>query len=193
MARPAAAGPPAWSLRASGGSFRIGGLDPRSDDGPIRQRIGVISHQSYLYDDLTARQNLEFFARIYGVPDPARRTSELLEDVGLAHRADDPLRTFSRGMQQRVSLARSLVHDPGIIFLDEPFTGLDEASSRALSQRLRTLRDDRRIVLLATHDLDVVDGLIDRAVVLSSGRMMSLAGTGGSLRERYRHALGLGT
>ena len=113
------------SLRPGSGRFRIAGLDPRTDDLGIRQRIGLISHQSFLYDDLTARQNLEFFARLYGVADAAGQSQALLDRFELAHRADDAIGTFSRGMQQRVSLARSLVHDPPIVFLDEPFTGLD--------------------------------------------------------------------
>jgi len=173
------------SLRASGGSFRIGGLDPRQEDGPIRQRIGVISHQSYLYDDLTARQNLEFFARIYGVPDPARRTAELLEDVGLSHRADDPLRTFSRGMQQRVSLARSLVHDPGIIFLDEPFTGLDPHAAQMLRETLSRLRDDGRTIFMVTHNLAEGLELSDRWAILSRGRVVEQGDSGGTDRLQF--------
>jgi len=120
------------SLRATAGRFSVDGLDPALEDLRIRQRIGVISHQSFLYDDLSARQNLEFFARLYGVPAPGRRAAELLDTVGLAPRADDAVRTFSRGMQQRVSLARALVHRPSIVFLDEPFTGLDPHAARTL-------------------------------------------------------------
>ena len=92
-------------------------------------------------------------------------------------------------MRQRLALERALLHEPRLVLLDEPFTGLDEMASRALAVRLRGLRDDGRIVFLVTHDLDVVDGLLDREVMLSRGRMMALSGSGGSLRERYRQQL----
>jgi heme exporter protein A len=158
------------SLRATGGTLRIDGLDPSADDLRIRQRIGVISHQSFLYDDLSARENLEFFARLYGVGTPRDRAQELLDEVGLAARADDTVRTFSRGMQQRVSLARALVHRPGIVFLDEPFTGLDPHAARTLRSTLEGLRAEGRTVFMVTHNLAQGLELSDRWLILSSGR-----------------------
>jgi len=158
-------------LKATSGSFDIAGFDPRRDDLAIRQRIGVISHRSYLYDDLSARQNLEFFARLYGVDDPGGRAEELLDTVGLRHRADDAVRTFSRGMQQRISLARSLVHDPRIVFLDEPFTGLDPAAARMLRGTLERLREERRTVFMVTHNLAQGLELSDRWIILARGRV----------------------
>jgi len=160
------------SLRATSGRFRLDGLDPAAEDLRIRQRIGVISHQSFLYDDLTARENLEFFARLYGVPDPGRRAGELLDDVGLATRAGDPVRTFSRGMQQRVSLARALVHRPSIVFLDEPFTGLDPHAARTLRSTLEGLREEGRTVFMVTHNLAQGLELSDRWLILSGGRVV---------------------
>jgi len=160
------------SLRPTAGTFRIAGLDPRKDDLGIRQRIGVISHQSYLYDDLTARQNLEFYARIFGVTNPRERAEELLETVGLAARADDPVSTFSRGMQQRASLARALVHEPRIVFLDEPFTGLDPHGARTLRQTLEELREERRTVFMVTHNLTQGLELSDRWIILARGRIV---------------------
>jgi len=160
------------SLRASGGTFSLAGFDPRKDDLEIRRRIGVISHQSYLYDDLTARENLEFFARIHGVEDPRTRAEELLETVGLAPRADDPVATFSRGMQQRASLARALVHEPRIVFLDEPFTGLDPHGARTLRRTLEQLRHARRTVFMVTHNLTQGLELSDRWVILARGRIV---------------------
>ena len=158
-------------LRASGGSFSICGLDPRRDDLRIRRRIGLVSHESFLYDDLTAAENLVFFARLYGVSDPAARAAVLLDAFGLAHRAADPLRAFSRGMRQRTSLARALVHDPELVFLDEPFSGLDPHAARTLQQRLTQLRRDRRTILLVTHDLASGLALSDRWIVLRQGRI----------------------
>ncbi|HXV75218.1 MAG TPA: ABC transporter ATP-binding protein [Candidatus Polarisedimenticolaceae bacterium] len=160
------------SLRPSSGSFRIAGLDPRRDDLAIRRQIGVISHQSYLYDDLTARQNLEFFAGLYGVDDPRRRTAALLDSVGLAARADDPVRTFSRGMQQRASLARALVHEPQIVFLDEPFTGLDPHGAMTLRDTLERLRQQRRTIVMVTHNLARGLELADRWLILARGRVV---------------------
>jgi heme exporter protein A len=159
-------------LGASGGEFRIHGLDPRSEHLDIRERIGLISHQSLLYDQLTAAENLEFFARLYGVDDPAARAAELLETVGLGHRAADPLGTLSRGMQQRVSIARALVHDPSLVFLDEPFTGLDPHAAAMLRSTLEGLRTRGRSVLLVTHDLRRGLELCDRWVLLSRGRIL---------------------
>jgi len=158
-------------LRPSDGSFRIAGLDPRRQDRTIRGRIGVISHQSFLYDDLTARQNLEFFGKIYGVSQPASRAEQLLETVGLTARADDAVGNFSRGMLQRASLARALIHDPRIVFLDEPFTGLDPHGARTLRHTLARLRRERRTVLLVTHDLYQGLELSDRWLILDRGRI----------------------
>jgi len=160
------------ALRPSSGTFRIDGLDPRRDDLAIRRRIGVISHQSFLYDDLTGRQNLEFWGRLYGVPDPAARAEELLETVDLSARADDPVRTYSRGMQQRASLARALVHEPQIVFLDEPFTGLDPHGARTLRRTLERLRGERRTVLMVTHNLSQGLELSDRWIILGRGRIV---------------------
>ena len=160
------------SLRPTSGTLRVAGLDPRKDDLGIRQRIGVISHQSYLYDDLTARQNLEFYARVFGCAKPRERAEELLDTVGLAARADDPVGTFSRGMQQRASLARALVHEPRVVFLDEPFTGLDPHGARTLRGTLERLREERRTVFMVTHNLTQGLELSDRWIILARGRIV---------------------
>jgi heme exporter protein A len=159
-------------LRLGGGTLRIADLDPRANDLEIRRLTGVISHQSFLYDSLTAAENLEFFAGLYGVRDPVRRSAELLDTVDLAHRANDLVGTFSRGMQQRVSLARALVHDPAIVFLDEPFTGLDPQAARKLRATLEELRRQGRTVLMATHNLRRGLELSDRWLILSRGRVV---------------------
>ena len=161
------------ALRPTAGSFRIAGLEPRRDEREIRARIGVISHHTYLYDDLTARQNLEFFGRLYGVAAPRERAEELLELVGLAARADDAAGGFSRGMQQRLSLARALVHEPSIVFLDEPFTGLDPHGARSLRLTLERLRAERRTVVLVTHNLGEGLELCERWLILARGRLLA--------------------
>jgi len=158
-------------LRPTRGSFTIDGLEPRRDGVALRRRLGVLSHQSFLYDDLTAAENLEFFARLYGVDDPRSRCRELLDLVDLGNRGDDRVGSFSRGMQQRVALARALVHDPAILFLDEPFTGLDPDASRKLCATLNRLRGDARTLLLVSHDLAQGIELSDRWIILRSGRI----------------------
>ncbi len=158
-------------LRPTSGSFEVAGLTPGRQDQAIRRLVGLISHESFLYDDLTARQNLEFFAGMYGVEDPSGRAGQLLDEVGLTRRADDPVRTFSRGMRQRVSLARALVHDPQVVFLDEPFAGLDPAAARMLCGWLGRLRDEARTVVLVTHDVSRGLELCDRWILLSRGRI----------------------
>ncbi len=159
-------------LRATAGTFRIAGLDPARDDLGIRQRIGLISHQSLLYDSLTAAENLEFFARLYGVEQPRARAAQLLETLGLGHRVEDPVGHFSRGMQQRVSIARALVHDPPLVLLDEPFSGLDPHAAGILRATLAGLRTRGRTVVLVTHNLRQGLELSDRWILLSRGRLL---------------------
>ena len=177
-------------VRPSVGSIHYGDhSDKEAATAGLRAQIGFLSHDLQLYAELTARENLEFFAGLYGLDDPSRRATAALDRAGLGPRADDVVDGYSRGMRQRLALERSLLHDPRLVLLDEPFTGLDETSARVLADRLRRLKDAQRIVLLATHDLDIADGLVDRSVMLKKGRMVELDGGGGSLRERYREAL----
>lgn len=160
-------------LRLDAGTLRVAGLDPRRDDLAIRGRIGVISHHSFLYDDLTASQNLEFYASLYGVADPAARARELLELMGLSHRANDRVGELSRGLQQRVSVARSLVHDPPLLFLDEPFTGLDPRGIELLGEWVRRRVGAGGSAVLTTHDLAAGLEAADRVAVLAGGRTVA--------------------
>jgi heme exporter protein A len=137
----------------------------------IRRRLGVIGHQSFLYDDLTAEENLLFYARLYDVPRPAERIREILHDVGLRERARDRVRNFSRGMQQRLSIARAMLHDPTLLFLDEPYTGLDQHAASMLTTWLSKLRSERRTILLVTHDLEQGLALADRVVIFLRGKV----------------------
>ena len=172
----------------SAGEVRYGDRTAREAGAALRAYIGFLSHDLQLYPELSARENLEFFAGLYGLDRPAQRVADALVSAALVDRADDVVERFSRGMRQRLALERALLHSPRLVLFDEPFTGLDEAGCEALVTRLRVLRVARRIVVLATHDLDVVDGLLDRAVLLRRGRMREL-GEGESLRERYRAAI----
>jgi len=153
----------------------------------LRARIGVLGHDLFIYPELSAFENLAFFARAYAVPDVDRTVASALERAGLDQR-DDPAGRFSRGMRQRLALERALLHDPRLVLLDEPFTGLDEASASRLIDRLRTLRSAGAIVLMATHDFEHAEGLVDRMVCLRDGKARELGGPG-HVRDRYRAAM----
>lgn len=172
----------------SAGSVRYGAATAGEAGAALRANIGFLSHDLQLYPELSAFENLEFFAGLHGLDHPRRRAAEALARAGLEDRADDVVEGFSRGMRQRLALERALMHDPRLALFDEPFTGLDEASCDRLAGRLRALRDDRRIVVLATHDLDIADGLLDAAFLLRAGRLRPLGGRG-TLRQRYRSAV----
>jgi heme exporter protein A len=173
-------------LRPTAGRIVYGDHEAAGLGGALRGRIGVLGHDLYLYPELTARENLAFFAGLYHRRDPEGDAAAALERAGLADRANDAVSGFSRGMRQRVALERALIHAPRLVLLDEPFTGLDDASTGALVTRLRGLRDDGAIVILATHDLDLVDGLLDRAIFFREGRMLDAAMRPGGLRSTYR-------
>jgi heme exporter protein A len=158
-------------LSPSAGSVRLWGQRPLGVNGAVRAHVGLVSHQSYLYDELSARENLLFYAKLYGVQSPADRVDEALAAFGLAHRARDPVRTYSRGMQQRVALARALLHDPTLLLLDEPDTGLDPSTRESLQDLLTRQRPDLT-VLMATHNLEMGLGLCERAIVLVNGRLV---------------------
>ena len=176
-------------IAPSRGRVLYGELPARELGAALRRRLGYLSHELQLYPELTAGENLEFFARLYGDTRPADRVAAALARARLTERGGDRVGGFSRGMRQRLALERALLHEPRLVLLDEPFTGLDERSVGDFVARLRGLRAAGRMVLLATHDLDVVDGLLDRAVVLRAGRTVPLGEDGGSLRERYRAAV----
>ena len=173
-------------LGPSSGHVRFGKWTPRLGGGGLRGRIGLLGHDLYVYDDLSAAENLRFFARLYRVPDVEQRVDAAIHHAGLQERAGEPIVAYSRGMRQRLAIERSLIHDPKLILLDEPFTGLDEPSAQAFSARLRSLRERGRIVVITTHDIEAVDGLADRAVFLQQGRLATIESGSGSLRERYR-------
>ncbi len=178
-------------LKPSSGTIRYGSIESAAERARLRAHIGVLGHDLFLYPELTARENLAFFAGLYDVAEPDRAALAALGRAGLGDRANDPVASFSRGMRQRVALERALIHRPRLALLDEPFTGLDDASAVALVERLKSLRDDGAIVVLATHDLDLAEGLLDHAVFLRDGRMLDTVERPNGLRARYRTVLGL--
>jgi len=153
------------------GSVRIEGMDAMKTPTALRRLIGLISHQTYLYPQLTGRENLEFYGRMYRVADPRREARSMLEQMGLATVMDREVNTYSRGMQQRLSIARALLHRPRVLLLDEPFTGLDHQARGSLASLLGTVGDEERTVIMATHDIDEGLGLSDRVAVLVRGKL----------------------
>ncbi len=181
-------------LAPSAGDIRYGDHGAKHGGAALRARIGLLAHDLHLYPELTAGENLEFFARLYGIADPKARVAGALERAGLSERRNDIVSGFSRGMRQRLALERALLHEPRLVLLDEPFTGLDDAATHALIERLRELKTRGCLLLVATHDLETVERLLDRVAVLRDGRLVEIAERGGSLRERYRMSVkGRGT
>ena len=178
-------------LKATEGSARLQGhLLP--GDAPVRHLIGLISHQTMLYAALTVRENVRFAAECQGIVDTAGATMEALTRLRVADRADTQVRLLSRGLQQRVSIARALVHRPRLLLLDEPYTGLDEVGARALTSALRELKADGAALILVTHHLGEGLALATDAAIMIGGRLVATdrAPNGGfdaaAYGERYR-------
>lgn len=176
-------------ISASRGRVEYGARTAAQGGAEIRGRIGMLGHDLFLYPELTARENLVFFARLYGLTGVEAVAQASLARAGLADRGDDLVSGFSRGMRQRVALERALLHDPRLVLLDEPFTGLDQASTEALVSRLRERQQAGCILVIATHDLEVADGLLSRAIFLKNGRIVGTEEDSRGLSERYRLAI----
>lgn len=174
-------------MEPSRGVVRYGTAQARSP-AAARSMLGVLGHEPQLYLELSARENLLLFARLGRVDGVNDAVDAALGRARLANRADEPIDRFSRGMRQRLAFERSVLHAPSVILLDEPFTGLDDDSVTQLLQRLHALADGGALVVLATHDLDVVDGHLDQAYLLRDGRLVELP-AGVPVREAYRDAL----
>ena len=175
------------AYRAGAGAVPAGGA--------LRRAIGVLAHDSFLYGGLTAEENLAFYARLYELDDPGRRASALLDEVGLAEEARRrPVRTYSRGMVQRVALARALLHDPRVLLLDEPFTGIDRTGAAALARTLARAVERGCVCLVVSHDLEALAGIADHVAVLRRGKLEHDERRAGGFGEKelkdlyHRHA-----
>jgi heme exporter protein A len=173
----------------------VAGADLRENPNLVRSRIGVVAHAPMLYPDLTAEENLAFYAELYGVPEPRRRAAELLDAVGLSTRRLDPVRTFSRGMVQRASIARALVHDPELGLLDEPYSGLDPHAAEVFDGLIASQREQRTFVMVS-HDLQKGLALCTHALVLARGRVVTFVQCdeidGDAFERLYLDAVGKG-
>ena len=156
-------------MRPAFGEVVVAGCRLPQQAAEVRRRIGVLSHQPLLYGDLSAEQNLQFYGRMYGLLNLAERVEKALDQVGLTLRRRDPVRSYSRGMQQRLSLARALLHEPQVLLFDEPYTGLDQQASEMLDSLLRETSAAGRTIVMTSHDLLRAAALADRVDVLSRG------------------------
>ena len=156
-------------LRPSAGTLRLFNDDPYRPS--VRRRLGFLGHDSFLYPDLTPIENLSFYGRAYGVSDLKERIDLTLEQIGLRDWRDTPVRAFSRGMEQRLALARALFHEPDLLLLDEPYTGLDARGVATLQATLGRAKEQKKTIVLTTHDFALGLPLCDRALILQRGRI----------------------
>lgn len=181
--------------RATSGTALVAGFDAKEEPDKVREHIGLISHNPMLYPDLTAMENLMFTAQLYGVVNAEERVRELLSAVELDHRRFDVVRTFSRGMTQRLSIARALMNDPDVVFLDEPYAGLDPHAVEIFDGLIEQLRDGRTFIMVS-HDLQKGFDVCTHALVLARGRVVSYAPKEDidfeRFRQLYRETVGMG-
>jgi len=161
-------------MRPTSGSAIIDGFDALEGNSMLRSRIGVISHATCLYPDLTALENLLFYAKLYGLDDPEERANKSISASGLQLRRHDPVRIYSRGMQQRLAIARATLHDPSVLFLDEPFTGLDLKATNGLKNKLHDLHKDKRTLIMTTHDISCGLEMCDKVAIQNKGKFLFL-------------------
>lgn len=162
-------------MKPTSGNVRINGLDMRTDVVSIRRSIGVVTHQTFLYPHLTAEENLRFYAQMYAVPDSRERIREMVSAVGMTSRLHDRVGTLSRGMQQRIAIARSLLHRPALMLLDEPESGLDQQSAPILWEIMQSEGEVRRTTILTTHHLERGLELADRILIMTDGDIVHQA------------------
>ena len=179
--------------RATSGEISVAGFPLPGQASAVRRNLGVVSHLPLLYGDLTAEENLRFYGRMYGISNLNQRIDQVLELVGLLPRRRELVRTFSRGMQQRLAIGRATLHDPEVLLFDEPHTGLDQDACDMLDRLLREVSGQGRTIVMTSHDLSRVEDLASRFDVLSRGVITSSAeridvGRNG-LAEFYRLAL----
>ncbi len=179
--------------RPSAGDVRVKGHRLPQQATAVRRRLGFVSHQPLLYGDLSGEENLRFYARLYSLPDADRRIVEVLNMVGMYRHRRDLVRTYSRGMQQRLAIARALLPDPDVLLLDEPYTGLDQDAAAMLDEILARVSTQKRTVVLTSHDLSKAALLASRFDVLARGKIAASVGRGeisdAELLDFYRGAL----
>lgn len=158
----------------TGGSVAINNFDVSTDSSNIRKSIGVLSHETFLYNDLTAEENLRFYGQMYGINNDIldERIEDLLKKTGITYRATDRVSELSRGMKQRLSIARTLIHEPQVLFLDEPYTGLDQNAVNVFENILEDLDSKKTTKLIVSHNIEQSFKLCDRAIILDNGKIV---------------------
>lgn len=178
----------------SSGQLTIGGLDPKADPIAHRRRMGLLGHSTFLYDDLTAEENLLFYASLYGVEGPLPVCRQTLETVGLSAFARELVRNFSRGMRQRLAIGRLFLHQPNVLLLDEPFNGLDDRAVALLESLLMQAHRQGKTIVLCTHQLDLALKHARRLLVLDRGKVAYLGdnqpGRMADMQQLYRRVAG---
>lgn len=159
-------------ITPSAGELQLMGQKPSEGESGYRKGLGFLAHGSFLYDNLTAVENLAFYARLYGVTDPEASIRRLLDEVGLSLFANDTVRGFSRGMIQRLAIARAIIHDPGVLFLDEPYTGLDQRATTILDEVLRRFKGAGKTVIMVSHNFEEGLSPADEVAVIARGRVV---------------------
>lgn len=179
--------------KATSGKVQVAGYSLPEQSAQVRCNLGVVSHLPLLYGDLSAEENLIFYSRMYSIRNIADRINDVLDFVGLANRRKDMVRTFSRGMQQRLAIGRAILHDPAVLLLDEPHTGLDQDACNMLDKLLEEVAGRGKTIVMTSHDLARVEDLAGRFDVLSRGKIVASASkveiAAGGLLQFYRAAL----
>ena len=176
-------------VRADAGTVQIAGHDLKRQTSAVRQRIGVVGHRSFLYDDLTARENLVYYSRLYGVDSRDDRIRDVLHRVGLERRADHRVRALSNGMQRRASIARAILHQPQVLLLDEPEAGLDRDSRQMLGDLIAEWNREGRSVIFTTHDIELGLSWSKQVAILRNGNLAFPMGNAAEVQQELSDAL----
>jgi heme exporter protein A len=159
-------------IKPTSGMVKINGLDLKKNQIDIKKLFGYLPHSSLLYDQYSPYENLIFFGKLYGVKNVEKRAIELVQEVGLSFFLNDPVKNFSRGMIQRIAIARAIVHDPQILFLDEPHTGLDQGAIGILNNVILSMKKKGTTTLMVTHDFKQAAEICDRIIIVKNGKIV---------------------
>lgn len=159
-------------IKPTSGEIKINGLDMKKDSYESKKKIGFLAHNSFLYDHLTPLENLIFFGKLYGVENVEERAKQLIEEVGLSFFTHDPVQSFSRGMIQRIAIARAIIHQPEILLFDEPHTGLDQQAIKLLNDVIIRMKQEGSTILMVTHDFGQAIETCDRFIIIKNGKVV---------------------
>ncbi len=159
-------------MKATSGEVKVDGLDLKKDSYDVKRKIGFLAHNSFLYDHLTPLENLKFFGKLYGVENVEERAKQLIDEVGLSFFTHDAVRSFSRGMVQRIAIARAIIHEPEILLFDEPHTGLDQQAIKLLNNVIIRMRQEGSTILMVTHDFQQAVETCDRFIIIKNGKVV---------------------